>query len=283
MAARACASSDGPSSSPTRWPARGREAAAAFGDDTLLLERALLAARHVEVQVLADEHGGVVPLAERDCSTQRRHQKVVEEAPAPGLPTQVRQTLARSAVDACRAVGYVGAGTLEYLVDADGTVAFLEMNTRPAGRAPGDRGGARRRPRGGAARGRAGRPPARPRAPRRLATAGPPTRGRRRRRPAGVRLGAPRRGRGRPRLRGRGQALRRGPGRRLPAADGGRRDLAAGRRRGATAGVPRWRRRAPRSGSTAGSAAAPWWGRTTTRCSPRSWRSPSRASGRWTC
>ena len=107
-----------------------REAAAAFGDDTLLLERALLAARHVEVQVLADEHGGVVPLAERDCSTQRRHQKVVEEAPAPGLSTQVRQTLARSAVDACRAVDYVGAGTLEYLVDADGTVAFLEMNTR---------------------------------------------------------------------------------------------------------------------------------------------------------
>ena len=107
-----------------------REAAAAFGDDTLLLERALTRARHVEVQVLADQHGGVVALGTRDCSTQRRHQKVVEEAPAPGLTEQTRRVLHESAVAACRKIGYVGAGTLEYLVDADGAVAFLEMNTR---------------------------------------------------------------------------------------------------------------------------------------------------------
>ncbi|AWB90793.1 acetyl/propionyl/methylcrotonyl-CoA carboxylase subunit alpha [Aeromicrobium chenweiae] len=106
-----------------------REAAAAFGDDTLLVEKYVEAGRHVEVQVFGDTHGHVVHLFERDCSVQRRHQKVVEEAPAPGLPDDVRTTLHESSVALCREVGYTGAGTVEFLV-ADGQAYFLEMNTR---------------------------------------------------------------------------------------------------------------------------------------------------------
>ncbi|GII62398.1 acetyl/propionyl-CoA carboxylase subuit alpha [Sphaerisporangium krabiense] len=109
--------------------AAGREALAAFGDGTLFAEPLLEGARHVEVQIVADAHGTVWALGERDCSIQRRHQKVVEEAPAPGLAPRVREELLAAAVKAAEAIGYVGAGTVEFLVKGD-TVAFLEMNTR---------------------------------------------------------------------------------------------------------------------------------------------------------
>ena len=106
-----------------------REAASAFGDDTLLVEKYVEAGRHVEVQVFGDAAGHVVHLFERDCSVQRRHQKIVEEAPAPGLSDEVRRTLHESSIALCREVGYTGAGTVEFLV-ADGRAYFLEMNTR---------------------------------------------------------------------------------------------------------------------------------------------------------
>ncbi len=106
-----------------------REAASAFGDDTILLERYVERGRHVEVQVLADAHGSVVHLFERDCSAQRRHQKVIEEAPAPDLSPAARTVLLDSAVALARQVGYVNAGTVEFLVSGD-DVFFLEMNTR---------------------------------------------------------------------------------------------------------------------------------------------------------
>ncbi|WP_454857445.1 ATP-binding protein [Promicromonospora soli] len=113
--------------------AAGREAAAAFGDDTLLLERYVERGRHIEVQILADEHGNVLHLHERDCSAQRRHQKVLEEAPAPDLDPVLREHLHTWAVDLAREAGYTGVGTAEFLVDtAQDTHGawFLEMNTR---------------------------------------------------------------------------------------------------------------------------------------------------------
>ena len=107
-----------------------REARQAFGAGECFVERFLPRARHVEVQVLADVHGTVAVLGTRDCTLQRRHQKLVEEAPAPFLDDAVRNSLHTAAVDLCRAAGYTGAGTVEFLVGADGTVSFLEVNTR---------------------------------------------------------------------------------------------------------------------------------------------------------
>ena len=109
-----------------------REAAAAFGDDTLFLERYVLRPRHIEVQVLADRYGNIVHLGERECSLQRRHQKVIEEAPSPLLDAPTRARIGAAACDTARSVDYIGAGTVEFIVSADrpGEFFFMEMNTR---------------------------------------------------------------------------------------------------------------------------------------------------------
>lgn len=107
-----------------------REAESAFGDGRLLFERLVENARHIEVQVFGDKHGNVIHLGERDCSTQRRHQKIVEEAPSPFADDALREAMGEAAISAARAVGYVGAGTVEFIVGEDGSFFFLEMNTR---------------------------------------------------------------------------------------------------------------------------------------------------------
>ena len=107
-----------------------REATASFGDDRMLIEKLLERPRHVEVQIFCDAQGGAVYLSDRDCSIQRRHQKVIEEAPAPGLSEELRRAMGQAAVTAARAIDYRGAGTIEYLVDAQHDFYFMEMNTR---------------------------------------------------------------------------------------------------------------------------------------------------------
>jgi acetyl/propionyl-CoA carboxylase alpha subunit len=115
---------------PDAVAAAQREAASAFGDATVFVERFVEAPRHIEVQVLADAHGNVVHLFERECSIQRRHQKIVEEAPSPAVDDEQRERLGKAAVAAAAEVGYVGAGTVEFVAGPGGDFAFLEMNTR---------------------------------------------------------------------------------------------------------------------------------------------------------
>ncbi|MBB3219977.1 acetyl/propionyl/methylcrotonyl-CoA carboxylase subunit alpha [Pseudoduganella umbonata] len=107
-----------------------REAISSFGDDKVLVEKYLTRPRHIEIQVFADTHGECVYLFERDCSVQRRHQKVLEEAPAPGMTPERRRAMGQAAVNAAKAVAYVGAGTVEFIANQDGSFYFMEMNTR---------------------------------------------------------------------------------------------------------------------------------------------------------
>lgn len=107
-----------------------RESLSAFNDDKMLVEKYLTQPRHIEIQVFFDQHGSAVYLAERDCSIQRRHQKIIEEAPAPGISEQLRQQMGAVAINAARAIDYQGAGTVEFLLDKDGAFYFMEMNTR---------------------------------------------------------------------------------------------------------------------------------------------------------
>ena len=128
-AARASASRSPRTSSQDAFEGAAREGEKFFGDATVYLERYLPDPRHVEVQVLADSHGNVIHLGERDCSLQRRHQKLIEEAPAPAVDEALRAKIGKIATDAAAAVNYTGAGTIEGLLQ-DGEYFFLEMNTR---------------------------------------------------------------------------------------------------------------------------------------------------------
>jgi acetyl-CoA carboxylase biotin carboxylase subunit len=121
---------DAPDELAGAFAAAKNEAAAAFGNDVVYLEKFVLRPRHVEFQVLADTHGNAVHLFERDCSIQRRHQKLVEEAPSPALTPELRARMGEAALAAVRAVDYVNAGTVEFLLDEDGSFYFMEMNTR---------------------------------------------------------------------------------------------------------------------------------------------------------
>ncbi|MDO6445983.1 acetyl/propionyl/methylcrotonyl-CoA carboxylase subunit alpha [Colwellia sp. 1_MG-2023] len=112
------------------FAAAKREAKSSFGDDTMLVEKYLTQPRHVEIQVFCDNHNNAVYLFERDCSVQRRHQKVIEEAPAFGMSETLRQKMGESAIKSAQAIGYQGAGTVEFLLDVDGSFYFMEMNTR---------------------------------------------------------------------------------------------------------------------------------------------------------
>ena len=120
----------GPDELEHAFTAAKSEAAVAFGNDEVYIERLVQRPRHVEIQVLADTHGNAIHLCERDCSVQRRHQKLIEEAPSPALTDELRQKMGEAAVRAVREVGYVNAGTIEFLLDSDGSFYFMEMNTR---------------------------------------------------------------------------------------------------------------------------------------------------------
>ena len=119
-----------------------REAAVAFGDDTVFLEKYLEASRHIEIQIFGDTHGNVISLFERECSIQRRHQKIIEESPSTAIDERTRTAMSAAAIEAAKAVDYVGAGTVEFLYQ-DGRFHFLEMNTRlqvePSSHRNGDR------------------------------------------------------------------------------------------------------------------------------------------------
>src|SRR5258705_3026610 len=119
------------------WRGAASEALNAFGDQRVFLEKSLVGPRHIEIQILADRHGRCVSLGERECSVQRRHQKVVEEAPSPVVTPELRRKMGDAAVRLGRAGGYVNAGTVEFLVDANLNFYFLEVNTRLQGEHPG--------------------------------------------------------------------------------------------------------------------------------------------------
>jgi geranyl-CoA carboxylase alpha subunit len=110
--------------------ARRSEAQSAFGDPNVILERAIIQPRHIEIQVFGDRHGNAIHLGERDCSVQRRHQKLIEEAPSPAVSPELRARMGATAVAAIKAINYEGAGTLEFLLDSAGNYYFMEMNTR---------------------------------------------------------------------------------------------------------------------------------------------------------
>jgi acetyl-CoA carboxylase biotin carboxylase subunit len=121
---------DDPADLEDAFDAASAEAAAAFGDGTIYVEKVLVPARHVEIQVLCDSHGSVLTLGERECSIQRRHQKLIEETPSPALTPELREEMEAAAERACRAVGYVNAGTFEFLLGPDGRFSFIELNAR---------------------------------------------------------------------------------------------------------------------------------------------------------
>ena len=150
-AARACASSTRPTSSRTRSRTASAEAQAAFGDATLYVEKALVPARHVEIQVLCDAHGNVLTLGERECSIQRRHQKLIEESPSPALTPELREAMEAAAERACRAVGYRNAGHVRVPARPRRQLLLHRAERAPAGRASGDRAVHRHRPRARAA------------------------------------------------------------------------------------------------------------------------------------
>jgi len=120
----------GPDELEAAYGAASAEAEAAFGDGSLYLEKALVPARHVEIQVLCDDHGGVLTLGERECSIQRRHQKLIEETPSAALTPETREEMEAAVERACRRLGYVNAGTFEFLLGPDGAPSFIEVNCR---------------------------------------------------------------------------------------------------------------------------------------------------------
>ncbi len=119
-----------PADLPSALRAARSEAQSAFGDGAVYLERRMLTPRHIEVQLLADHHGTVLPFVERECSIQRRHQKIVEESPSLAVSPDLRRRMTSAAAAVAKAVGYANAGTIEFLLDTDGSFYFLEMNTR---------------------------------------------------------------------------------------------------------------------------------------------------------